>query len=112
MRNQRLVPAFRHDSEILEILQQLFILGDRENDRRPLAVFVGEILKGLAHTNNLSFKSLWCRPRTFYLPTDHGAAQDQHLRQVTFAAVSVVYTASFLPATTAPKDPSLGGACW
>jgi hypothetical protein len=55
MRNQRLVPAFRYDSQIREILQQLFILGDRENDRCPFAVFASK--KGLARTHNLSFNS-------------------------------------------------------
>jgi hypothetical protein len=61
MRNQRFVPTFRYDGEIREILQQLFILGDWEHDRRPFAVLVGKVLKWLAHNEHLNFKSPWRR---------------------------------------------------
>jgi len=41
MRSGRLVPTFCYDSEILKILQQLFIFGNREHHSGPFAVFVG-----------------------------------------------------------------------
>src|SRR5437879_3905315 len=49
-----LLPPLRNRREIVEVLQQLFIVREREHDGRLLPGLVGEVLQGFAHASKIT----------------------------------------------------------
>ncbi len=49
MRKDRLFAAFSDDSKVVEILQKLLVITDRQDHGRAIAMCVGKVLQGLTH---------------------------------------------------------------
>ena len=55
--------ALGDDCEIVQIFEELLVVGDGKNDGGALAMLVSEILQGLAHTAKATHCPLRCRDR-------------------------------------------------
>ena len=61
VRDNGFVAAFGDHGQIVQVLQQLLVVADREDDGGAVAVLVGEILQGLAHGAETTPRLLPCR---------------------------------------------------
>ena len=57
------VAALSDDCEIVQILEELLVVGDWKNDGGAVAMLVSEILQALAHTAKATHCPLRCRDR-------------------------------------------------
>ena len=53
--------ALGHNRQILQILQQLFVLGNRQQNSGAFTALVREILNGIAHRPEITAGSCYCR---------------------------------------------------
>lgn len=61
--DQRLIATLGNDSKVVQVFEKLLVVANRKNDRSTVAMFVSEILQGLAHGRKVTALSPGCRVR-------------------------------------------------